>query len=123
MRCLVDADEGDGFKVQQKVIKARKIHKCCECGNTILPGNQFEHYTGSQDGSLFHYKTCLVCVEIRNRFCCGWEFTSVLEDIQYALYEEEDLNLGCVDGLSKAALDLILPMIESAWKEEENDNE
>lgn len=120
MKCLVERDYSDTcHEVKCKVLTARKQHKCGECEKTILPGQKFEHFTGSDDGTLFHAKTCPVCVEIRDRFCCGWTFGSVLDDIGEAMYDKgADLDLGCLDGLSAAAFDIIAGMLEKMWSEE-----
>ena len=51
--------------------KARKEHTCCECGEPIKPGEVYEYATGSYDGQIDHYKTCVPCTRIRRDFCCG----------------------------------------------------
>ena len=46
-------------------IKARKRHKCCECGRDINPGDTYEYCSGLWDGRWGHYKTCETCADIR----------------------------------------------------------
>lgn len=45
--------------------KARKDHRCCECGKVIPAGNSYEVASALNDcaSSVSSYKTCLTCVE------------------------------------------------------------
>ena len=70
--CSVDYDRADVYS--SKVVTARKQHKCCECGETIEPGGKYEYVSGCWDGSWDHYKTCEICLRIRNDVCCGGGF-------------------------------------------------
>lgn len=45
--------------------KARKIHKCCECGSDIDPGEKYQKITGLFEGSWEEFKTCQICQDIR----------------------------------------------------------
>ena len=119
--CLVDRDDDYGCtEIQQKMVKARKTRKCGECLKPINPGDEYEIYVGAMDGEIFREKTCSVCVELRDQFCCGWEFGSVLEDIREELRASDGaLNIGCLDGLSPAAVDVIANMLEEIWAKDE----
>jgi len=44
--------------------KARKEHKCCECGNKIHAGNYYFRISILFDGEWSHYKQCENCNEI-----------------------------------------------------------
>ncbi len=46
--------------------KARKEHKCCECGSGIDPGETYQKITGLFEGTWEEYKTCQVCQNIRS---------------------------------------------------------
>lgn len=120
MSCLVDRDDDYGCtEIKQKTVKARKTHWCGECLKLINPGDEYEIYVGAMDGSIFREKTCLVCVELRGHFCCGWQFGVVLSDIDDKLRESDGtLSLGCLDGLSPAACDVIANMLEEIWAED-----
>src|ERR1700679_2736602 len=50
--------------------KARKPHKCCECGKVINPGEKYEHYWGKFDGDTAAIDTCIICAEIADAFYC-----------------------------------------------------
>ncbi len=45
--------------------KARKPHKCCECGSDIDPGEKYQKITGLHEGSWVEFKTCYVCINVR----------------------------------------------------------
>ena len=49
-----------------EVRMARKMHKCCECPNPILPGQKYRLFKGCYDGKWSRYKTCMDCDEIRD---------------------------------------------------------
>lgn len=44
--------------------KARKNHKCCECGCTIESGEKYQYSSGIWDGKPDSFKQCLNCNEI-----------------------------------------------------------
>jgi hypothetical protein len=60
---------------KENIRKARKQHKCCECANNILKGDNYQYASGVWDGYPGDYKTCLSCVSVRREFeqeydCC-----------------------------------------------------
>jgi hypothetical protein len=63
--------------------RARKEHRCCECGETICIGQKHEHYSGiDADGNPCRYRTCLPCAAIRERYCPdGWMWGFLAETI------------------------------------------
>lgn len=48
----------------QEQRKARKQHKCCECGSIINSGDQYAYSHGVWDGSGQSFKQCLDCAEV-----------------------------------------------------------
>ena len=50
----------------QEQRKARKQHKCCECGCTITLGENYAYSHGVWDGSGHSFKQCLDCAEVSN---------------------------------------------------------
>jgi len=46
--------------------KAAKEHKCCECGDTINKGDQYQYSSGIWDGEPRSFKQCLNCSMIMN---------------------------------------------------------
>ncbi len=45
--------------------RARKPHRCEECGRTIQPGEIYERYAGTWEGSFFTNIACHQCAELR----------------------------------------------------------
>ena len=46
--------------------RARKPHKCYECGRVIPKGAQYEYASGIWDGNANDFKTCLRCEKARD---------------------------------------------------------
>jgi len=60
---------GDGESLvlaRMKYLKARKPHKCCECGSEIDPGEEYQKITGLHEGTWVDFKTCYICQKIRS---------------------------------------------------------
>lgn len=51
----------------EEIVTARKPHHCCECGLTIAKGEQYESVSGMWDGRFDRIKTCLPCMETRQK--------------------------------------------------------
>ena len=104
MGCQIDGADGvlDGGLAQfgEVVRKARKIHKCCECGEEIRPGESYRVDSGKYDGEFFSEKTCLLCAEIRGKLFCSWIYGEMWE-----LLAEESVFTLSLAGLSEAAID------------------
>lgn len=47
--------------------KARKQHKCCECGATIEPGETYQRIEGMWEGDFRTFKTCSFCDATRDK--------------------------------------------------------
>jgi hypothetical protein len=76
--------------------RARKQHKCSECGWTIEPASQYVKISGLWDGEWTHSKQCLSCNEIGDRFvqetdCCYaiGQLYSELQDSEILDYDRE----------------------------------
>ena len=64
--------------------KARKKHKCCECGGVIAAGEKYNRHSGVWDGTPAAYKVCIDCDELR------------ADMGQIAMYDEERTGFGCI---------------------------
>ncbi len=53
-------------------VRARKRHKCCECGGQIEVGELYEYAKGRSDGIFQDYHTCIPCARIRVDHCCSY---------------------------------------------------
>lgn len=100
---------------------ARKAHKCCECRDTIQPGEQYRYESGIWDGEPASFKTCLDCLDLRNQFCCdGWEYGRVREMIREEIDNcGGDVPLVGLGNLRFAARAAFLMMVEDYWHREE----
>lgn len=89
----------------EAIRKARKPYKCCECGNPIAVGDQYERVSGKYDGEIFSERTCLPCVEIRKAFACGgWVCGELWESIRDQLFPSWDA-MQAIDCLAKLTTD------------------
>lgn len=61
--CYCDYDPPSVMHEERR--KAKKEHRCCECGRTIRSGETYEHVWGVWDGSAGTYKTCGLCLALR----------------------------------------------------------
>lgn len=82
--CMID----DAEPIYPKRItqpKARKEHKCCECGRPIEIGERHEHVSGICDRRMFSERTCEGCQWARewlDESCGGFCYTIVLEELK-----------------------------------------
>jgi hypothetical protein len=80
-------DYDDYTKVYRATLRrARKTHRCDECGRTIEQGEQYEVAQGLSDegGSWWGGKTCSHCMTARSFLlveCQGFGHTAVLEEL------------------------------------------
>lgn len=57
-------DDGYAELYQSTMRKARKEHRCRECGNTIKPGEMYEYTVIVFDGDFSTKKTCEKCSDL-----------------------------------------------------------
>jgi len=80
--CQIDIDiDGSCDFMSQKIVKARKQHKCCECYRDIYPDEKYEYVSGVWEGNFDVYKTCIDCTSIRKALFCTYYFTELYEDL------------------------------------------
>lgn len=66
MNCY--CQEGDEAAVSVEAWRtAKKPHRCCECGETIKPGERYQQVRGLWDGAWITFKTCAECVDTRQQ--------------------------------------------------------
>ena len=49
----------------QETRRAKKAHRCSECGRAIDVGESYEHVRGKWDGEMGTYKTCSRCLALK----------------------------------------------------------
>lgn len=63
--------------------KARKEHKCSECGRTINPGESYYFESFCFDGEMQSHKTCQDCLSVRSSFFGnGYVYGRIWSDLQ-----------------------------------------
>jgi len=86
IECICLTDYNDHVYPQiynTRMIVGRKDHKCCECDEIIPKGTEHEIAKGLFEGAWFEYRTCRVCLSVRNHlFKCGWNHSCMWEDIR-----------------------------------------
>ena len=104
---------------EAKTRKARKEHKCNECGRTIGIRENYEHVSGLWDGRFSHYKTCMDCLSLRNEFFCeGWNYEMVHEDLtEYIQEAQGQIPEDCILRLTPGAQATVFEKIEAVWEE------
>jgi len=90
--CCCEMGDGELASVSEtKMRRARKPHRCCECGETIEPGETHHWVRGLWDGCWETYRTCLVCHQIKQDYFCSWAFGALWEAVGECLGHE------CID--------------------------
>lgn len=101
--------------------KARKGHKCSECGRIIQKGESYKYETFAWDGSVSTSKTCADCMSIRKEFFCTYNFGELLFELWERINEEgcgEEFLTSQVQKLTPAARETLFEMIEQCWGDE-----
>jgi len=91
-------DDGERFDVYIKEARrARKAHRCAECGRAITPGEAYEVFRGLYDGKWEAGKTCAHCrvaQEWLSRECGGFLHHAVADDIEDHFNEGYGVGVG-----------------------------
>ena len=102
--CIEIDDECKVKELSKSIRTANKKHKCIECGEIIKVGQKYEYVAGICDGKFQQYKTCDICVKIRNEFIpYGWYYGLMWSDIHQVNCEDDycicppRANLICYD--------------------------
>ena len=101
----------------EKIITARKSHKCSECGAEIKPGYKYEYVFGIWEGDKFTVKTCADCLSLRNAFfCSGYYHENIREEIQSFINDcGGDISEKLISNLTKKAREWVCAQIEFQW--------
>jgi hypothetical protein len=102
MCCPLDNGDADADPAQfynQRVLRAAKEHECSECSAKIAKGERYERVDAMWDGDWSMFKTCLLCVEIRNHFACGngWCFGEVWNQLEENFFPDMKAGGPCID--------------------------
>lgn len=84
--CMIDSADGEWECIEQpRMVRARKSHRCGECGRTIDRAEEYERGTFAHEYGVTTVKTCEHCVAVRSWLdvqCNGFLFNGVLEDLE-----------------------------------------
>ena len=88
--CYCDGDPPSVISIVSR--KARKPHRCCECGRTIHAGEKYEHVWGIWDSRPDTFNTCHLCTDLRELVahsvpCFCWNYGNMREDAIETLRE------------------------------------
>ena len=85
--CLSHDWDGSNDFHSSRTVKARKTHRCCECGREIGVGESHEYVSAKSDGGFYTNRTCAECAEIREAFVCGtWIYGELWESIREEMF-------------------------------------
>jgi hypothetical protein len=97
------------------IVKARKPHKCEECGGQILAGQKYERNKWLYDGEWSRMDICLLCAEIGAAFSCeGRLLGDMWQDIHDNMFP--NMTTGCLAKLKTAAAKQFLLDKWNKWK-------
>jgi hypothetical protein len=113
--CVFSGFEGEANDfVNETIQQARKPYLCCECGKAISVGEKYEYARGASSGSFWAEKTCLICMEVRDAFCCdGWIYGELWNGMHEVMGQ---LTTSCFDKLSTPAAKADLRERWMRWK-------
>ena len=80
--CDISYGESPAF-YREETPKARKVYKCCECGEKIEPGQKYHKAVGVWDGEFSTWRTCWPCHAIREEYCPHGYFFGELAEMIY----------------------------------------
>lgn len=93
--------------------------KCGECGVQIEPGEEYEDFIGDNDGTVFKFQTCSICLAIRNEFFCGgWHYGTILDRVQEHVDEMGgEISSECLLRLPLQAREIIIDYIDDVFED------
>jgi len=123
--CVYVDYDGDSETLRKDVVKARKEHKCGECGCVIQKGESYEAYAGKSNGDFYWSKTCEDCLSVRSEFFCeAWNFGEVWTSLKGHIFEMcGEISSDCLVGLTKTARGKVCDIIEEYWEKYEEDDD
>jgi len=107
MSCYCDFEEPSVYN--KTTPKARKVHRCSECGATIQKGERYENVSGVWDGYADTYKTCERCLDLRNFVednvpCICWHHGNIIDECRDAAREYGEQGDGLLFGTYRRIL-------------------
>ena len=115
---LGDSDDGEACEFYaERIVTARKDHRCAECQEPIRVGDQHHVTSGKYDGEFFSDRFCEACWEIAAEFS---EDGSRMFGVVWSTFRDEwarGANLqGCLNRLSSVAAKALMTRQWRKWK-------
>jgi hypothetical protein len=118
--CECDYDLGTLEFLYEEKRRAKKAHRCSDCGGVIAPGETYFCVSLKWEGQIESFKICPGCEGLRKVFSCAG-FGDLKTEIFEELHETGDLPIGDFGPLGAAKLDELLAEITAAHGEIEED--
>ena len=104
--CYCDYGDAECQLYRKNEHKARKAHRCYECGGPIRPGERYEHVFAIWDGDPSNCKTCCRCLDLRQYItahapCFCWLHGSMLDDAQSVIEQYAHESAGFFIGATQ----------------------
>ena len=114
--CIGGCDGDTPEIYNERMVRARKVHKCCECEREILVGAVYEKVSGRWEGEFGTYKFCADCSDIGKSLSCGEgrTFLNLWDDIEENLFP--NMTRGCINKLQTASAKVFLVKRWNEWK-------
>ena len=121
MECACVYVENDGEVCEferHNIVRAKKAHKCSECGTKINVDEKYEYSAGKWDGEIFVNKTCPTCLDIRKfLFCDGFTYGCIITDLREHIREMNcDISEKALAEMPPAARARVCDFIEDCWE-------
>ena len=129
MECSTASHDADGMvtMLYEKIVTARKEHKCHECRGKIEKGSQYLIETYVWEGEVDRHKTCLDCLALRKSFFRdGFVYGEIIMSLQDHVNDcRGDISQAQIAALPSGARAMVCDMIEDYQSEieEYEDNE
>lgn len=103
--CPLSEPDGDLSCSRTVERKARKAHRCDECGDAVKAGDRYLFSSGIADHEPWSFKSCLLCAEIRKHFACGrgQSLGTMWDELSDNFFPDMKAGGPCMEGLSPAA--------------------
>lgn len=108
MCCPLEYAESFPAFSRAEIRRAAKPWHCNECGAEITTGQRYEYAVGKWADEVAWFRTCLLCMEIRDHFAChGFSYGELWRDLEDNFFPDMRAGGPCMEGLSPAAKDML----------------